>query len=163
MTKRLLLRLCFVLLPCLLILASCSKKDESSLVLPFVSDLRVEMDVETDRPMTAFFVITTAESDDLKINPNIYRDGKLVAQTQYISPSEEFQSRKATTFAHTGLGMSCGINLTYLEPNYMQASGLAKLKVKLFRNNQLVKEYTQNIVISSGLGSEQINLFWDTK
>lgn len=121
MTKRLLLRLCFVLLPCLLIFSACNKnKQEVEIVPYFVSDLQMDIQVEADRPVTAGFTIETATLEGLEINPNIYRDGKLVAQTRYVSSTEDFNNR-TVSFKHTGLGMSCGIILSYKELEYMLA------------------------------------------
>lgn len=145
-------------------LFSCGGKRDDPRLDPSIENLNnpVEMmydvSIHSTAPVNVSFVATKGSE------PNIYRDGKLVAQGNY---SSEFQDRLIrtlnTTFNHKGRAFIFGILLA-LPHDGESTSSTVSVVVKMYKQGKNTQTFTKEIHLTSESNSaeEQFQL-WATK
>lgn len=133
---------------------SCSKKDNpiNGQEQPVVSDLKMEIDVSTSREVELLIVATKG------LEPNIYRDDKLISQGDYSSGAETIKSLK-TTFSHRGQALVCALGFSKLISDDLSAPIEISIEVKLYRDNKLTQTYTRKHELSTTSINEQFSLY----
>lgn len=162
MNARISLPLLFAVLVTLLL--SCGGKSDEPRVDPSIENLtnpvemKYDVSIHSTSPINVSFVATKGTE------PNIYRDGKLVAQGNY---SSEFQDRLIrslnTTFSHKGRAFIFGILLS-LPHDGESTSSTVSVVVKMYKQGKSVQTFTKeiNLTEESNSAEEQFQL-WATK
>lgn len=162
MNARIFLSLLFaVLAPFLL---SCGGKSDEPRVDPSIENLtnpvemKYDVSIHSTSPINVSFVATKGTE------PNIYRDGKLVAQGNYSSEFQDQLLRSLnTTFSHKGRAFIFGILLS-LPHDGESTSSTVSVVVKMYKQGKSVQTFTKEIHLTEERNSaeEQFQL-WATK
>lgn len=116
-----------------------------------VSDLKYEIELSAPKEISASFIAT-------RVEPNIYRDGKLVSQGDYSSEDENFKSLK-TTITHKGRALYLGIIFSRTNGDEDKSPISILIKAKIYRNNKLIQEYVQTRILKDESSiSEQLQV-----
>ena len=91
--------------------------------------------------------------------PNIYRDGKLVAQSVYNERNADKAIKKLqTTFTHQGLAFVVGFVATRPESANQPAEIPVRLVARLYRQGTLVQTYVKELKLTDYSVSDQVSL-----
>ena len=116
-----------------------------------VSDLKYEIELSAPKVISASFIAT-------RVEPNIYRDGKLVSQGDYSSEDEDFKSLK-TTITHKGRVLYLSIIFSRTHGDEDESPISILIKAKIYRNNKLIQEYIQTRTLKNESSiSEQLQV-----
>lgn len=135
-------------------LPSCSSKNDSP-VLPEIKgvELKCEFSIEAGAPVNLSWVASTGGT------PNIYRDGKLVAQSVYNERNADKAIKKLqTTFTHQGLAFVIGFVATRPESANQPAEIPVRLVARLYRQGTLVQTYVKELKLTDYSVSDQVSL-----
>jgi hypothetical protein len=145
-----------------ILLPSCGGKGDTPRPSPEVSSSNVEMkydvDIQSPSPIDVSFTATKG------YEPNIYRDGKLISQGNYMSDNKDANITKLhTEFVHTGKAFVLGVSFSI--PSDANSSSVVptNLVVKMYVAGKLVQTYKKVIEVKNTLSSEQFTLTGDMK
>lgn len=154
--------LCILLLSASLLLASCGGKGDEPRPQPNVVDSNVEMkydvEVQSSAPIDISFIATKG------YEPNIYRDGRLISQGNYMEDNKDANITSLhTEFKHTGKAFALGISFSIPDDANTSSVVPAKLVVKMYVAGKLVQTYAKVLEVKDTLTSEQFTLTGDMK
>ena len=135
-------------------LPSCGSKNDSP-VLPEIKgvELKCEFSIEAGAPVNLSWVASTGGT------PNIYRDGKLVAQSVYNERNADKAIKKLqTTFTHQGLHFAIGFVATRTESANQPAEIPVRLVARLYRKGTLVQTYVKELKLTDFSAGDQVTI-----
>lgn len=135
-------------------LPSCSSKNDSP-VPPGINgvELKCEFSIEAGAPVNLSWLASTGG------DPNIYRDGKLVAQSFYNEDSADKAIKKLqTTFTHRGIALGIGLIAKRTESANQPAEIPVRLVARLYRQGTLVQTYVKELKLTDYSVSDQVQL-----
>lgn len=116
-------------------------------------ELKCEFSIEAGAPVNLSWLASTGG------DPNIYRDGKLVAQSFYNEDSADKAIKKLqTTFTHRGIALGIGLIAKRTESANQPAEIPVRLVARLYRQGTLVQTYVKELKLTDYSVSDQVQL-----
>lgn len=142
----------FLLLSASLLLASCGGKGDEPHPNPGngneqrleVMDLRYDVDMQASHPIDVSFIATKG------FESNIYRDGKLISQGNYLggdNPDRSVRSLK-TSFSHKGSAFVFSVSMDRHYDDDQPNSINVDLSVKLYKNSKLIQTFAKRYILT---------------
>lgn len=111
-----------------------------------VVDFRYEVSLNATSPVDLTLIATKG------IEPNIYRDNKIVSQGNYSSDSERGVKTLRTALAHKGRAFVFGV-LMYKTNDDHPNSISVDLTVKMYKNDKLIQTFKRTYIITDAENS----------
>lgn len=119
-----------------------------------LSEFKVEVEIVASKEVVLYIVASKG------LEPNIYRDGKIVSEGKYESGAKNMTNLK-TTLSHKGRELTCSFSFFRTVKDESSEPIHIKTKAKLYKNNKLIEEYENTKAITSYSDStSEVFQFW---